>query len=333
MVVVLKCENNLVTDWYMEMLGEALQEIGEDIVYVDKIDKVLKYPKTSIIVVARILDALTLNLKGYKRNIMWFQGVEPEESLMRNNSKIRFWILSKIEKIVLKKAKFSLFVSNEMANHYKTKYKIDLDKKKYYCMPCQNTGIHKFAFQQPDKYKDNVFAYIGSLAVWQKFEETVECYVKCEKIGLPNTKLVVYTSEGEKAEKILQDKGVRNYIVDFVPNEKLHEKLKNVKYGFIIRDDNIVNRVATPTKISTYLSCGLIPIYSDVLKDFSHIAEELKYAVLYDEKLEQRLLQLNSEKIKNEDVLEEYNTVFETYYNKELHKKNLINMLSECMKY
>lgn len=48
----------------------------------------------------------------------------------------------------------------------------------------------------------------------------------------------------------------------------MSEALADVKFGFVLRNDVPVNRVATPTKLSSYLSAGVIPVFSKYLKDF-----------------------------------------------------------------
>ena len=56
------------------------------------------------------------------------------------------------------------------------------------------------SFYSQNKYKNNTFCYVGSLSAWQCFEKTIEFYKGIEKI-VPNTKLLVYTSEQEKAKE------------------------------------------------------------------------------------------------------------------------------------
>lgn len=332
MIYVLKCNNGIVTDWYMETIGCVISELGYDIIYTNRIEEIYSNSKNTVVVVANLLDALRLWIRGYRNLIMWFQGIEPEESYMRNHSRIRMYILSCMEKFLLERVHFSLFVSNAMRKHFEVKYGITLDTNRYYCMPCQNTKIHREAFFEPTKYKNNCFAYVGSLAVWQKFEDTLDCYIKLEKLGLNNTSLLVLTPDGEQALNILKRKGVKNFEIDFVSNDELPSILKRVKYGFILREDTPVNRVATPTKISTYLSCGIIPIYSECLESFFEIAKKTNYTLRYSQNLEKDIIELNQHEISNEDIFREYNNVFYTYYNNDIHKKNIKSLLKNILK-
>ena len=332
MVVVVKCNNGIVTDKYLELIGESLHgdKYGH-VEYVSNYKDVLKYPKNTMVVVARIMDAVPLLIKGYKNVVMWFQGIEPEESYMSHRSKLRLHILNSLEKYVLKKSTFRFFVSKEMLLHYEGKYNFKLEQDKYYCMPCLNTGIHPNSFKAEKKYKNNYFAYVGSMAVWQKFEETVKIYKEIEELGMQNTKFFVFTGDKDKAIEILDKYDVKEYSIDFVSNDDLPKALESMKYGFIIREDTAVNRVATPTKISTYLSCGLIPIYSSCLKDFWSIAQNMKYVICCDKYMKKKLLDFDKNIINPNDIFAEYNKIFETYYSKTEHSEHIKQLFEENM--
>lgn len=323
MALVVRCNNGIVTDEYLNLIGKSLEESGVQVNYTSDFSEALKLDKDEIVVVARTVEAYKLIKNGYKKVVVWFQGIEPEESYMAHHSKLRYWILSHMERVILKKGLFFIFVSEEMVRHYERKYKQSLDRSVIYIMPCQNTIFHSEAFIPREKYSKNVFAYTGSLAVWQKFEDTVGAYKKIEEAGIPDCELWIYTSEQEEAKKIVEKYGIQHYKIGFVKSDELPMELSQAKYGFIIREDTPVNRVATPTKISTYLSCGLIPIYSDCLAAFSEIAKTMRYAIRYDENYIVNIKKINAEGIKNEDVLLEYQQVYSEYFDSSLHQDKL----------
>lgn len=312
---MVKCSNSQVTDYYLEQVGEAFSRTGHMVKYVQSLHGAFSESKENIMVAANIVDAIKAYMRGYRKLVVWFQGVEPEESYMRHKSMVRYIILSRMEKFVLRRALFRIFVSEAMRRHYERKYGLDIPERTCFCMPCLNTEIHEEAFAKEGKYQGNTFVYVGSLAVWQKFEQTVECYKDVEDTGVPGAKFIVFTKEQEKAKQVLTKYKVRNYEVKYVPNSELPKHLSSAKYGFIIRDDSIVNRVATPTKISTYLSCGVIPIYSTVLEDFHHVAGQMKYVIPYSERLVESINRLSASGINHMDVLKEYKEVFDRYYN------------------
>lgn len=83
-----------------------------------------------------------------------------------------------------------------------------------------------------------------------------------------DVELRVFTFSVDQANKLLEERGIKNYSVTSVPPDQMTEALRDVKFGFVLRDDIAVNNVATPTKLSSYLSAGVIPVYSTALKDF-----------------------------------------------------------------
>ena len=137
---------------------------------------------------------------------------------------------------------------------------------KAYVMPCFNEVLDNDIFERKD-YSKKVFTYVGSLDLWQCFNETVEIYAEIEK-RIPDVFFKVLTFNTEKANAMIKEKNIKNYSVACVPKEQVKSELEDATYGFIIRHDIEVNRVATPTKISSYLSAGVLPIYSTCLKDF-----------------------------------------------------------------
>ena len=331
MALVVKCNNGIVTDEYMNLIGRALEGVGIKVDYTENFSQALKADKNEIIVVARTVESYKLISNGYKKVITWFQGIEPEESYMAHHSKPRYWVLSHMEKVILKNGLFHIFVSDEMVRHYEKKYGLSIDKSKSYIMPCQNTDFHEEAFKPLDKYKRNIFAYTGSLAVWQKFEDTVKAYKEIEDAGIPDSEFWVYTAEQEKAKEVLLEYGVKNYKLDFVESGHLPEALSSAKYGFIIREDTPVNKVATPTKISTYLACGLIPIYSKCLSAFSEIASEMHFVVCHDSEFLEAIRRNSKEKIDNEKVLMEFQRIYRKYFDSSLHQQRLEKKLAEVI--
>jgi len=239
-----------VTGTYMNIVMEACAHVSDHIECIHKGEHATD--KNSYIVSDTIQTAFSYFLKGYKNQIVWMQGVVPEESFMRNQSKLRYHLIGIMERYVLKKAKMLLLVSDEMRRHYETKYKLKLSEKSV-IMPCFNElAIVEDAFRQ-EKYEQNNFVYVGSLHAWQCFEQTVKLYAEIEKIAGTPTNLYVYTFQKELAEKIIKEQGICNYAVDFVDKDELSERIKGIKYGFVIREDCTVNAVATPTKFSNYL--------------------------------------------------------------------------------
>lgn len=319
--------NNIeVTKNYLNIICSALNIAGYECEFVTSLKGV---SRKALIVHAVGLDAIKCYVKGYHRMIIWQQGINGEESYMRNNSKIRRLILDKIDCFVMKKAKFIFFVSEYMRKYYEGLFNTKFCDKSY-IMPCFNEILDNDIFDKKD-YSKKVFTYVGSLEVWQCFNETVELYAEIEK-RMPNAFFKVLTFNTGKAEEILKEKNIKNYSVACVQKEQVKRELEKATYGFIIRQDVEVNRVATPTKISSYLAAGVLPIYSTCLKDFHKVANGKSFAFSYDINDDaEHLISCIGNEINAEKVMSEIEELFNTYYSEELHIKQISDLMNKCL--
>ena len=320
-----------VTSTYMNIVRDACAKVGQ----IESVEKgAHASDKKSYIVTDTIQCALSYFAKGYRNHIIWMQGVVPEESYMRNKSKLRFWILSKMEKYVLKRAKLVVLVSVAMREHYEKKYKIDLSKKSV-IMPCFNeTGLQSGAFED-QKYDNNTFVYVGSLHSWQCFEQTAALYSKIEQCSQAKTKFLVYTFQKELAEEIIKKYAISNYKIDCVEKEALSERIKEIKYGFVLREDCVVNNVATPTKFSNYLANGIIPIYSSAVKSFTEFDTVNKLGIVcnlndLDAGVEEILAHMQRNTSANE-VRAKCQYAFDNYYNADVYALKISEKLKELV--
>lgn len=326
--IYINYDNIVVLQSYLDVVKDALIKLGYECEYIMALDGI---NKEDLLVVPVPLDAMKFYLRGYRYFILWQQGVTADESFMRNHSKVRYWLLNKIDLFTMKKAKAVLFVSDYMKKHYEKIGKCSFSDKAY-IMPCFNEVFDPSIYKDKD-YSKKIFTYVGSLEPWQCFEETATLYKKVEDT-VPGVFFKVLTFDTKGAEKILIEKGVKNYEVKCVPKEEVKKELMSATYGFIIREDNMVNRVATPTKISSYMAAGVIPIFSSCLVDFSLQAKKMTYAKQVDNLSSesiQGIIEFVNKPIVRDYIKQEYQSVFETYYNIEQHSKALSDILSRVL--
>lgn len=316
--IYINYNNIVVLQSYLDVVKDALSLMG----YVCEYTKDLKnVDKHALIVHPMGIDAFKYYFKGYHNFILWQQGATADESFMRNHSKLRYWMLNKMDLFAMKKAKAILYVSQYMKEYYEKLGNCSFGNKSY-LMPCFNEEYDRTIFDSKD-YSKKVFTYVGSLDLWQCFEQTVDIYKKIED-KLKDCFFKVLTFDEEKGKRILQEKGVKNYSVKRVPKEEVKKELLEANYGFIIREDGIVNRVATPTKFSSYLSSGVIPIFSKCLTDFTQESLKMKYALALDDEIDViSLLRFVNQEVNKEEVSAEYERLFSEYYSPEHHTKQL----------
>ena len=323
--IYINYSNIVVLQDYLTVVKCALEDKGYTVDFIKTFDGI---SKDDLIVHPMANDAFKYYFKGYKNFILWQQGATADESYMRHSSKLRFWILNLIDVFAMKKAKVVLYVSEELRNVYEKRGHCSF-KNKSYIMPCFNEQFVETVYEKKD-YSKKVFTYVGSLAKWQCFEETVNLYKSIED-RVPDTFFKVLTFSVDEAKQILEKKNVKNFSVTCVPKEKVFDELIDTTYGFIMRQDSVVNNVATPTKFSSYMSAGVIPIFSSCLKDFASLSNTMKFAKkveTFAENTVDEIVEFVNTKVDTDGVKKEYYRVFGTYYNKELHRRNLANVLS-----
>lgn len=311
--------NIVVLQSYLEVVQKALIKIGYQCEFVKSLDGL---NKSSLIVYPMAVDAFKYYLRGFKNFIIWQQGATADESYMRNHSKLRYWVINKMDTFAMKKASFILFVSDYMRQHYEKLAGRSFAEKSY-TMPCFNEVYDETVYQQKD-YSRKVFTYAGSLDLWQCFDQTADLYKQIEE-RIPNTEFKILTFSVDEGKRILKEKGIKSYSVKCVSKEQVKQELLETTFGFILREDNMVNRVATPTKFSSYLASGVIPIFSDCLRDFASISSNMKYALkVGDNYSTEDVVSFVNTEIDIDELQQEYKELFANYYSVEMHLSKLV---------
>lgn len=200
--------------------------------------------------------------------ILWMQGDAAHESYMKHHSKIRRFIIQRIIHRSFRKASGVVFVSESMAEYYKSEYGFS---KPYIVVPC----LSEFAsYELKAKKLPDSYVYIGGLSVWQCFDEILRIY---KKIRTSTSVFHIITLDTKKAEdKVQKIIGDRNNIEIYSINDRcrIPSILEQFEYGFLIRKESVVNLVSSPIKFLEYLSCGVnviitnaVPSYAKLVKD------------------------------------------------------------------
>ena len=305
-------ENGDATLFYMDIIKKATIAAGEEVIDGYSFEN------------SRGRDIIALSPSVFrhisklrpKSVSVWFQGVAGVEYLHYGEcSKLkkieRYVVLSLYEWLALRRTSLNFFVSKKMLEYYRKTF--GYKKDNYVVMPCFNDQLKEDSFFD-DKYKKPTFVYAGNLARWQCFPEMVELY-KSIKARVANAELTIYTPDQERAKEILKEKDVEA-IVKYVPYTQVAEEIKGFKYGFLIREDDTVNNVATPTKMCNYLANGIIPVFSNGIGDFKEELKDLRFGVPLGTKNEgiNKLYELEKCNIKANEVRADFQTIFDRYY-------------------
>lgn len=142
-----------------------------------------------------------------------------------------------------------------------------------------------------------VFVYSGQNQKWQMSQETIKFFKRIE-IRYPNCFLLVLTGQVSSFNTLCKEENINNYKVISVKYSEMPFYLDACDYGFCLRADHIVNKVASPTKVMEYLVRNVRPILTNYVGDFSENLSKLKLAdiVNIDDVylLKGRIIQLSS---------------------------------------
>ena len=103
---------------------------------------------------------------------------------------------------------------------------------------------------------DPVYAYSGSLASYQCFDEVVETFKQTVR-QRPSARLLILTPYADAARPKLADLPADRVICKAVGYADVNSHLNAADFGFLLRDNTPVNHVAFPTKFAEYAMAGL----------------------------------------------------------------------------
>lgn len=316
---------NDATAFYVDIMAEAMEHKGYSVAHTKSVHEITS---DDIVIVISATDVRAVLPRNPKKIICWFQGIAPEEKYYFNQdkslgkmSRIRIFLKqSFFEWYALRHSDFNFFVSNAMQKYYRKKY--CYRKNNWFIMPCFNQLLNLNAFTA-EKYAKPSFVYAGSLDGWQCFDKTLEIYKQISH-RVQGCSLTILTGAQDQALAILKRYGIEAE-VKYVTRDKIDKELSKYKYGFIVRQDNPVNNVATPTKMNSYLANGIIPIFTDVICAFKENLSDLKYSIPLTTENSglEKLFKLEENGLSVDEVKAEYRRTFATFYSRDFYLKQL----------
>jgi hypothetical protein len=201
-------------------------------------------------------------IKRYQTTILDFHGVIPEE-LYYNKKYLSSMYYSYVERKAAENIDFIIFVTEAMANYFSKKYPKSKAIPQIFPIIAKNalvereTAINSMRLNIKDPV---VFIYSGNVQKWQNIPEMLDFIKKNDK---KNHIYIFLSGEKEYFINIVNTefRTIKNrFIVDSVLPEELYKYYSIAHYGFLIRDDHILNKVACPTKMIEYLFYGITPI-------------------------------------------------------------------------
>lgn len=165
-----------------------------------------------------------------------------------------------VEKIVVKHSQKLVVVTHAMGHYYKTKYGME-DNKKFLYISIFDDYSHNHTYNSKNT---NKAIYSGGAQVWQCIPRLLQCIERTKK----KIQWTILSGDKDFFNKNIKDKN--NITIKSVKKEAVYSEYDRNTFGLVLRDDNIVNRVACPTKLVEYIQAGLIPVVkSPYIGDFN----------------------------------------------------------------
>lgn len=292
----------------------------------------IKYALTSKVIYAHTIYNLKWIINFFKiikaPIILDVHGTVPEEKRMGGNDNA-FAKYNKIEKKCFKKIDTAIFVTKSMKLHFENKYpKYNYNTINFGIIPehLKNESIiidEQKLFNLKQKYdiKENnsVIIYSGGLHIWQNISLMLESISKKENDD--NIIYIFLTNEPELLKKLIDEKKLssKRIYVDSVHPSELRYYYTLSHYGFVLRDDDVVNKVANPTKLIEYMFYDIIPIVKLIdIGDFNDFGYQY---ITLDNYVKKELFPEKSKK--NNIIVNEIFTSYKTDSIKSMFKKFL----------
>lgn len=214
----------------------------------------------------QILQTWVHTIGSNTKIIFWIQGVVAEESYLKNKSKMRFYILKMIEFFCLYLSDAYIFVSPYMKDVYSSKNIVR--GKPNLVIPCVSDLDYKHVGKKPLS-----FCYLGGMSEWQNFPTIVKMMSEIND-KYPQSSFKIATNETILASSVIDNCASDNLknkikLCSLFSKKDIEEFLSECEFGFLIRDDIIVNQVSSPIKMAEYLSCGVNVITTKAIRSYS----------------------------------------------------------------
>lgn len=203
-------------------------------------------------------------------------GVVPEEFRMHNDFYSAV-LYDKLEEMAVSRSDLIISVTQSMQNYFYGKYR-ELIKGDMILLPIF-PAIENYTTDKRYGKCLPIVVYAGGTHKWQQVPKMVKAISKTIKsyrfkFYCPHPDEVIAQFD---PHVLFSD----NLEIAAKDQNELFEIYKEVHFGFVLREDMVVNNVACPTKLIEYIAMGIVPILETVnLGDFNTLG--IKYVAFED---------------------------------------------------
>lgn len=210
----------------------------------------------------------------FGRKAVDIHGVVPEEFRMHDDFYSAL-IYDKEERLAVRKAGIVIVVTKAMEHYLRQKFRNAL-KARSISFPMFPTFAPSIATRPLENGKP-IVVYAGGVHRWQQVPKMIDAIAKT----IERCQHRFYTPATETVKAMLPAELADSVVVESKTHAELMAIYPQCHYGFILREDSIVNKVACPTKLVEYLAMGIVPIVdSEQIGDFKLLG--MQYISLSD---------------------------------------------------
>ena len=319
-------EVNDATFRYLEVIRGGLRDAGlRDLGITQKRDILRQANFVVTISCAPAIRAIALHPRA--KIVHWFQGIEAVERRFLHKGWKGWgrWILwTLMERILLRHARIKIFVSQQMRTFLGDS---EQPSQVSIVIPCYNVDIGNIAASDTDRYSRINMVYAGSMYPWQCVQQCLLAYRRVRE-QRPDATMTIFTREVDRAFEMCRDIGIDDVRVEVVSPAQLVQRLQEFSYGFILRDAMAINEVSTPTKFSSYIGAGVIPIMTKATPALVEMTALNPYQITVNspndyEVIAKRVMHISDSAPSPTVLVENFRLIFETYFNDSKNSKKI----------
>lgn len=262
------------------------------------------------------------------------RGVYLDEEVFTGNWKkggIKIKLARKIEELILNKSDSIVVVSNAFKKYLIQKF-FSIQEKIFVIPNRTKIEYHKELNNQKRLSKKKIGIYSGSAAKWQRVPELSKLINLSLKKN-DNISFEILTYEKDKFEVEFEKKSLKGIKVVKVDSDQVFNHLSQANFGILLRENNLINNVASPLKFAEYLAAGLPVLLSEGIGDTEEIVEKYNVGViihnqnylkalndlevlLSDKNLKNRCFNVANELFNIKDSFIQYEKIYENILNR-----------------
>lgn len=227
------------------------------------------------------------------------RGATPQEwELSEGYGKRRYgtWVkrLVDMERNALSRANAAIFVTQELLQLMREQYGAIPVRSSI--VPCcfdfeaqgtASTGTLPREFEtrlEQFTAKRLVLLYSGSVAAWQRLDAVAKLYAGLKQ-RLPQAALLVLTPHTDQFTATAQAAKLssNDYLAIDLPPQNMGTAYRFAHAGLLLRDANVVNRVAFPVKFAEYLANGLPVVLTRAIPTCASLIEREKLGIVLND--------------------------------------------------